>query len=228
MLILGIDTATSVCSLSLYDGQKVLTEWNVDNGFTHSEKMMPQLENMLAGSLIEKNAIEGISVSIGPGSFTGLRIGIASAKTMAYALQIPVCGVPTLTALAYNIPMPGVLLSTLVNGQKGNVYQAVYRWQEGKLQTVREIQFVPYEEALVFLEQSRELCLLLGEEFAGTLPPNVRKAPANCCKPRAASVAMLGYERLSKGESDDIFLMEPYYMKKSEAEILWEKKNKST
>lgn len=228
MLILGIDTSTSVCSLALYDGQKVFCEWSVDNGFTHSEKMMPQLDMMLENSSINKKAIQGISVSMGPGSFTGLRIGIACAKTMAYALKIPVCAVPTLTSLAYNLPVDDVWLSPLVDGQKGNVYQAIYQWQQGKLQTIKEIEFLPYNDVLSFLAQSGKDCLLMGEELPGELPENVRQAPANCFKPKAASVAMLGYERLVKGESDDVFSLEPYYMKKSEAEILWEKRNSNT
>lgn len=228
MLILGIDTSTSVCSLALYDGGKVLCSWSVDNGFTHSEKMMQQLDMMLEHSNIDKKQIQGISVSIGPGSFTGLRIGIASAKTMAYALKIPICGVSTLTALAYNLPVDGVWLSPLVDGQKGNVYQAVYQWRDGRLQTIKDVEFLPYSEALSFLEQSGKSCLLMGDEFAGELPLNVRKAAANCIKPNAAGVAMLGYERLVNGEGDDVFNLQPYYMKKSEAEILWEKRNSNT
>lgn len=230
MLILGIDTATSVCSLALYDGSKVLAEWTVDNGFTHSEKMMPQLEMMLDNSSIDKKQLEGIAVSIGPGSFTGLRIGLSSAKAMAYALQIPICGVSTLQALAFNLPVPGLLLSPLIDGQKGNVYQAIYKWQNNELVEVREIQHLPYAQALAFLQETGRQSFILGEEIEGVdgqLPVNASRAPANVCMPHAASVAMLGYQKFAKGENDDIFTLEPYYMKKSEAEILWEKKNKT-
>lgn len=229
MLILGIDTSTSVCSLALYDGEKVLAEWSVDNGFTHSQKMMPQLESMLKNSGIEKTSLAGISVSIGPGSFTGLRIGLSSAKTMAYALNIPICGISTLAALAFNLPLPGVWLSPLIDGQKGNVYQAVYEWHDTHMTCVQQIQFVSLAEAINFLGQSGRKCFLLGEYpqvSTENLPQNVFKAAAHVLKPRAASVAILGYERLLKSDFDDAFSIEPYYMKKSEAEILWEKKNK--
>ena len=227
MLILGIDTATSVCSLALYDGRRVLAEWNADSGLTHSEKMMPQLEALLQSCALDKTALRGIAVSIGPGSFTGLRIGVTSAKTLAYALDIPVTGVTTPLVLAYNLPAPGIWLSPLIDGQKGQVYQTVYEWRDGRMLETEKIALKPLTEALALLARSGRECRLLGEclaEPADGWPENVRPVPPYLAKPRASVVAMLGYDSISAGKWANPVDLEPWYMKKSEAELLWEQR----
>ena len=227
MLVLAIDISTSVCSLALYDGQRVLASWSVDNGFTHSERLLPQLQMLLANSALGRADIGGIAVSIGPGSFTGLRIGLAVAKGMAYALSIPVVGVTAPRALAFNLPVAGVLLSPLIDAQKGDVYQAVYEWVEGELIEVEPLKIKPFQQALDFLLHSGRRSVLLGDCLQrpeGGWPTGISVAPAHVSKPCAASVAVAAYERLVSGDVDDLFTLEPYYLKRSEAEILWEKR----
>jgi tRNA threonylcarbamoyladenosine biosynthesis protein TsaB len=230
MIILGVDTATSVCSLALYDGVRVLSEWNADTGLTHSEKMMPQLKALLESCSLSPRQLAGIAVSLGPGSFTGLRIGLSCVKTMAYALDIPVAGIATPLSLAWNIPLPGVWLSPLIDGQKGNVYQSVYEWREGKMLEIEKTTLKPYDAALDFLARSDRTCVLLGEcteQPPNGWPKNVFAAAAHICKPRAATAAFLGHTRLLAGDCDDPDALAPYYMKKSEAELLWEKRRQT-
>jgi tRNA threonylcarbamoyladenosine biosynthesis protein TsaB len=224
---LGIDTAASVCSLALYDGVRVLSECSADGGLTHSEKMMPQLQALLDSCAVLPCQLAGIAVSLGPGSFTGLRIGLSSAKTMAYALKIPIAGIATPLSLAWNLPLPGVWLSPLIDGQKGNVYQTVYEWRAGRMFEVEKTTLKSCGEALSFLAQSGRECVALGEypgEPPGGWPKGVHPAPPYVRKPRAAVAAFLGYARIAAQDWDDPFTLEPYYMKKSEAEILWEKR----
>ena len=93
---------------------------------THSEGLVPQLEQIFTRTGIKKSDIELMAVSIGPGSFTGLRIGLATAEAIAYSLKIPLVGVNTLEALAYNLPIEGILLAPILDAQKGNYYLTIY------------------------------------------------------------------------------------------------------
>lgn len=227
MLILGIETSTSVCSLALCTPDKLVCEWSVDNGLTHSEKMMPQLEIMLAQCNIDKKAITDIAISIGPGSFTGLRIGLAAAKTMAFALGINITGVPTLKALAYNITAPSAILSPMVDGQKGNVWQAAYIWLDGKIKELQPAQLKSFSTVIKDLSGKQENVILLGENIApdAALPQNITWAQPHLVMPRASSAANAAIDKIMAKDTDDLFALTPYYMKKSEAELLWEKKH---
>ncbi len=225
MLILGVDTSTTVCTVALYNGEKILANLALDNGFTHSQTMMVQIEFLLHSANIMPKDLTGIAVSTGPGSFTGLRIGIATAKTMAYALKIPIVGIDTMLSLAYNMPVFNSFLSPLIDGQKGNFYQTIYKWED-KLMQVAPMQLKTYQEALDTLSGFDEKCFLLGDVKNDiVLPENVFLAPKQLIKPCAKSIAILGYERIKQNDIDDMFELEPYYVKKSEAEILWDKKN---
>ena len=98
MLTLAIDTATKVCTVALCREQELLAEYTINMGLTHSEGLLPQLEQLLARTGVKKQEIELLAVSMGPGSFTGLRIGLATAEAMAYAWQCCLHGVDTLKA----------------------------------------------------------------------------------------------------------------------------------
>ena len=132
-------------------------------GMTHSEGLMPQLEQLLTRTKITKNEIDLLAVSMGPGSFTGLRIGLASAEAMAYSWHKPICGVNTLKALAYNLPIDGYVLSPVLDAQKGNFYQAIYEWQQGTLIEHQEIKVVDRKLfwvcLLYYWENARKLTL---------------------------------------------------------------------
>ncbi|MEG1345249.1 MAG: tRNA (adenosine(37)-N6)-threonylcarbamoyltransferase complex dimerization subunit type 1 TsaB [Acidaminococcaceae bacterium] len=126
MLVLGIDTATKVCAVGLCKDGKPLAEYQINIGMTHSEGLLPQLEQLLVRTGSAKNEVDLIAVSMGPGSFTGLRIGLATAEALAYSWQIPLTGVSTLKALAYNVPVANVVLAPVLDAQKGNYYLAIY------------------------------------------------------------------------------------------------------
>lgn len=229
MLTLAIDTATKVCAVGLCREGQVLAEYRIDMGMTHSEGLMPQLEQLLKRTGITKNEIELLAVSMGPGSFTGLRIGLASAEAMAYSWQIPICGVNTLKALAYNLPIDGYVLTPVLDAQKGNFYQAVYEWRQGVLIEHQGIKVVNREQLLENVSVLGMPALLLGEcqkIDAADLPAWCRKAPAHLCLPQAASVALLAEAEYDPDNAGDIFALEPYYIRRSEAEELWEKRQR--
>ena len=230
MLTLAIDTATKVCTVALCREQELLAEYTINMGMTHSEGLLPQLEQLLARTGVEKSEIGLLAVSMGPGSFTGLRIGLATAEAMAYAWQCCLHGVDTLKALAYNIQLEGVVLSPVLDAQKGNFYQALYQWQNGQLVELAPVAVVNTQTALERLALQGMPALLLGEserlvkKCPDGLPSWVKEAPAALRMPRASSVAWAALNEFDPEADKKIFGLEPYYIRRSEAEELWEKK----
>ena len=227
MLTLALDTATRVCTVGLVQDGHVLAEYDISVGLTHSEGLMPQLDQMFACTGIKKENIDRIAVSIGPGSFTGLRIGLAAAEAMAYAWQCGICGVNTLEAMAYNIPVEGVVLVPVLDAQKGNFYAAFYEWTDGELRKVRPVEMADRETLLQQLQACGKPVLLMGEcekLMKKELPDGISVAPEQVRLPKASSVALAAEDtELLTGE--DVFTLRPYYIRKSEAEELWEKRH---
>ena len=230
MLTLAIDTATKVCTVALCREQELLAEYTINMGMTHSEGLLPQLEQLLQRTGVDKREIGLLAVSMGPGSFTGLRIGLATAEAMTYAWQCCLHGVDTLKALAYNIQLEGLVLSPVLDAQKGNFYQALYQWQQGKLVELAPVAVVNAQEALERIALQGQSALLLGEsqrlvkKYPLGLPAWLQEAPEALRMPRASSVAWAALAEFDPEADKKIFGLEPYYIRRSEAEELWEKR----
>ncbi len=231
MSILAIDTATQVSSVAVADEGRLLAELTMQGKLTHSETLLPHIEQVLKMAAVAKEDLTGIAISNGPGSFTGLRIGLAAAKAMSYVLNIPLVGVSTLQALAYQLPVPGVRLMCLLDAQKGNAYVESYRWENSSLQVVEPVKVAKISEIVADCAQIGEPVILLGDavqkKIVGKmeLPANVSTAMPHIVMPRAACTAMLGQAKLLAGETDNVMDLEPVYIRRSEAEVLWEKRH---
>lgn len=231
MSILAIDTSTQVSSVAVVSDGKLAAELTMQAKLTHSETLLPHIEEVLGMANQKKEELEGIAVSLGPGSFTGLRIGLATAKAVAYALQLPIVGVPTLRALAWHFPVEGFQLLPMIDAQKGNVYVERYMWEHGKLLKKTEVQVLPVEEVIRRTEELPGTVVLMGDviskriEGKQTLPMHVMLAPLHLRMPRAANVALCGLELLKEGKTGNVMDMEPVYIRRSEAEVLWEKRH---
>ena len=230
MPILGLDTATQVCSVAVATEDKLLAEITVNTKKTHSERLMPYISQLLEMAGLKKDELTGIAVSIGPGSFTGLRIGLATAKAMSYALNLPIVGLSTLEAIAWGCPLPNAVVSPMLDAQKGNVYQGVYVWQEGQLNTRIRPRVVALATALKELSTTERLVTVLGEgaDMYKKLEQkydNVLLPLAHISLPRAASVAIRGAQLLRQGIHHEVSSLEPLYIRRSEAEELWERRN---
>jgi len=229
--ILAIDTATQVSSVAVLKEGRLLAELTMQGKLTHSETLLPHIEQVLKMAAVAKEELTGIAVSNGPGSFTGLRIGLAAAKAMSYVLGIPLVGVSTLQALAYQLPAPSVRVMCLLDAQKGNAYVESYRWENNSLQVVDSVQVAKITDIVAACANMNEQVILLGDavqkKVAGKLelPANVSVAPPHIVMPRAACVAMLGQAKLMAGETDNVMDLEPVYIRRSEAEVLWEKRH---
>lgn len=225
-MLLAIDTSSLVLSCALAEGNKLIAEWTVQKRLTHSEQLIPHLDMMMNEAGVSKKEVNAIAVSIGPGSFTGLRIGLATAKMASYIWKVPVIGVDTLEALAYNMKGANAFILPLVDAQKGNVYTALYAayaefWKE-------------LPESVLSIDDAIDGAIAHGGPIVAVgecvdkyekklLDKGIELAPPHNRLTRAGSVAVVGLEKLAKGEVDDPLKLLPNYIRRSEAEVLWEK-----
>ena len=228
MPILAIETASLVSSVALATADTLLAEITLQTKKTHSEILMPHIAEILNMAGVSKMDITAVAVSIGPGSFTGLRIGLATAKSLAYAMKIPLIGVSTLSALAYGCFVPGAILAPMLDAQRGNVYHAVFEWQNGNLTELMPATVLGIDEALNKLAQYNTPVIVMGEaavqyreKIEQIAEPLVLAAPHMIIQ-RASSVAGLGHMMIKEGVQHDVMALEPLYIRRSEAEVLWE------
>ena len=221
MQILGIETATRAASVAVIFNGKILAEIFCETPKSFSETLMPQVEEVIKISdAFEK--LDAVAVSIGPGSFTGLRIGLATAKALAYAWGIKIIGVPTLQAMAYNFPSAKVL--PLIDAQKNRAYCQMFE----KNFPLSKLEVRPIDEIISEAGKSDGEIFLCGDvlqKIKISLPPNVKIAPPNLKMPRASSVALCGKDFLDAGKEDNVMNLEPLYIRRAEAEVLWEKRH---
>ncbi len=232
MTILGMDTATLVSSVAIVTENRVLAELTAETRYTHSETLVPHIEEVMRLADVKREELSAVAVSLGPGSFTGLRIGLAAAKAMAYALKIPLVGVPTSEVLAAAFASPGARIAPLIDAQKGNAYFSLYQQRENGLVCEREVAVAAPEEIAGVIDGIQEPVMLAGD-FArkfmakvDELPKNAMLAPMTHLMPRASLAAARGLIRLERGEGKGPMELEPIYIRRSEAEVLWEARHK--
>ena len=219
LYVAAIETATRAASVAVCNEDK-FTEITQDSKLTHSETLLPQFKEVLAMANVTRDMIDAIAVSIGPGSFTGLRIGLAAAKALAYAWNVKIIGVPTLYALAYHFPYSTVM--PMIDAQKNRAYVQIFQ----KLQPVTDIEILSIDDAIIKAESFGEV-IICGDvcHKIKSLPESVKIAPINMRMPRAVNVALCGRDLLASGKIDNVMNIEPMYIRRSEAEVLWEKRN---
>ena len=235
MLILAIETATKVSSVALSDGTKIVAALTMENGPEHSATLVPNIGKLLEMAGKTRKDLNAVAVSVGPGSFTGLRIGLATAKGLAYALDIPLIAVPTLKALAARFyDLPGVTVFSLADAQKKNAYCGIYRDRE----EIQPVKVIPLETivnmASEIAEEKKQPVIVLGDiaekklSRDEVLPDGVVVPGRGQVMPRADEVALLGAAMLEAGEVADTMTAEPWYLRRSEAEELWDIRHPET
>lgn len=232
MYILGIEAATPVAGVAVVDEHRVLAERFVNNKKTHSVNLLPMIRDVINEAGIKPHQLEGIAVSAGPGSFTGLRIGMTTAKTLAQVWGLPVMAVPTLEALAYPLTGFDGLVCPILNARKNEVYAGLYEgYPDMKKLTVPMAVSVPelvsilkgYQRRVLFLGDGvdiyrREIIYLLGSkaDFASQA----------VMLPRGAAVAEYGAVMLQQGIKSSPLEIKPEYIRPSEAEVKWAEKQR--
>ena len=234
MKILALDTSSVVATVAVLDDEKLIGEYIINHKMTHSQRLMPMIEELLKNCEIMPDEIDVYAVSLGPGSFTGLRIGAATIKAMAQALAKPVVGIPTLEGLAYNLPFSGELICPLIDAQKNLVYSALYSWQGNRLIELMKQDVYEIETLLKILKHQNKRIIFLGDaiekhisDIKESLGEWVVIPPVAVRMPRASSIAELAMEKAKRGELQAAGDIVPIYMRKSQAENQYEEKLKA-
>lgn len=223
MLVLGIETSTRQGGVAIIGEDRVVCETVLNVEVTHSERLLPAVDRALGEARISLEGLGGIAVSIGPGSFTGLRIGLSTAKGLAYATGLPLVGVPTLEAMAWALPAARWQVCPVLDARKQEVYAAVFRHEpEGLRRLTDDAALAP--EDLCRLIRNRTLFLGDGVDayaalFRERLGDKMLLAPLASRGPRPACVAELGRRRLVRGDRDAPDWLVPRYLRPSEAEL---------
>lgn len=220
MAILAIDTTTSVCSVALAKEGKLLAEITTNLPRTHSQRLLPLIAALCQETGIPPAGLRLLAVTRGPGSFTGLRIGIATVKGLGLALNLPVVGVSTLMVLAHNLSGAG-LVCPVLNARREQVYAALFQTETGIPETVVPEQALPISDLLLTLQEFTDPIWFCGDGVDLVMPAAQRAlnaprlAPLHLVGNRAAALADLA--RGVQGVPAD--QLTPLYLRESQAEV---------
>lgn len=230
-MLLAIETSSLVSSVALLHNGTLRAELTIQARLTHSEQLMPHIADMLDKAGVKKDKIDAIAVSVGPGSFTGLRIGLATAKGLSYGWNVPIIGIETPISLAWNSAGAADPICVFIDAQKGNVYASLYQWEGTTLKTLEDVTVVNRVEYLEHLKEYHKPIVfcgdgaLQGKKAIEMASADFRLALPTMVIPRAGSLALAADVRLQKGDVDDCMTLTPTYKRRSEAEVLWEKRH---
>ena len=230
MKVLGIDTSTSSGSVGLIEDKEVISEYLLNIPVTHSERLLGAIEFVLREARCPIEQIEGWAIALGPGSFTGLRIGVSTVKGLAFATGKPVAGISTLDALASQIAPTPYLICPILDARKKEIYMAFYRYEEGgSLRRQSEYQAISPDD---LVRKIKEQTIFIGDGvrtygdfLLNCLGSFAILSSSHFHVPHGSMVAKLGMELLRKGEHLNLSAFSPLYVRPSEAEMKWQEKH---
>lgn len=225
MKILALDSSGIVASVAVVEDETLLAEYTVNYKKTHSQTLLPMLDEIARMTELDLETVDAIAVAAGPGSFTGLRIGSATAKGLGLALKKPLVAVPTVDALAYNLYDAQGLICPIMDARRNQVYTGIYKFKDHELIVEKQQWAAPIEELLEELNERGEAVIFLGDGvpvfrkiIAEKLHVPYSFAPAHLNKQRAAAVAALGSVYYKAGRTETAVEHNPEYLRVSQAE----------
>jgi len=223
MIVLALETATMTGGIAIVKDNSLIGEIRTNVKIAHSERLMGSIDWLLKTSDISVNEISAFAISIGPGSFTGLRIGLCTVKGLAYATDKPVIPVPTLDAFARSLPLCSSPLCPMLDARKNEVYTGLYKWKDGECVKVTPERAV---NPVDFLKEIKEPTVFAGDGattyrdlIKDALKENALFLPPSRMYPSAATVAEIAIEKIRSGFVTDPVSLTPFYIRKSEAEM---------
>ncbi len=226
MNILAIESSAVTASVAVLKDDLLAAEYTINYKKTHSQTLLPMIDEVFDMTEMEPEQIDIVAVSVGPGSFTGLRIGAATGKGIALSLDKDMVEVSTLEALAYNLYGTDKLICPIMDAKRSHVYAGVYKFEKDKaLCTVRNSMLVSYEELAKLLNELGQEVVFVGdgiavaaETLSAALSVNYEFAPAHMNTQRAGSVAMVARDKVEKKETVSAAALRPDYLRPSQAE----------
>lgn len=226
-MILAIETSGNVASAALTSEDKLVAEFTINNKLTHSQTIMPMIDQMLKMAEVPLLEVSAIAVSSGPGSFTGLRIGAATAKGLAHGLNLEIVSVPTLDGIAYNVCRANDLICPIMDARRGQVYTAVYENTEGALMRLTEYMATDIEEIIsmvcAYCGEKNKRAIFLGDgvNVYGSQIKQIADfsvADLHLSQQKASSVGFVAGKLLKEGKSMTYYDFAPFYLRRSQAE----------
>lgn len=225
MKILSIDTASKICTVAILEDNKLIKEIKIDNGLTHSEKLMPIIKEVLDKTSLSLKDIDLLVCDKGPGSFTGIRIGVATVKAFSDSLQIPTIGVSSLEALAYNVKTDGLICS-LIDAKNSNVYFSLYELKNNTYKLIENYLADKIDNVLNIIKKYNKKITFVGDgaivnkEIILNSIPNCNFTTLNDLS--SYSLALAGLDSYKSNKFEDVL---PLYLRKPQAERMLEEKN---
>lgn len=230
MLVLSVDSSYSTATCALIKDDKILAEINLNDKKQHSIILMRLIDSILKEYEIDINDIDAFIISRGPGSFTGLRIGMATLKGLAFASKKPLISVSTLDALAYNFISFQGIICPIMDALRDNIYTCLYKNENNNLTPLIKEQCLNINELVTILKEQTLPIIFVGDgvakhkEFLQENIPNSFFAPNHSNFPKASSVGELGIKKINDGVIENIDSINPIYLRKSQAEREYEKR----
>jgi tRNA threonylcarbamoyladenosine biosynthesis protein TsaB len=229
VIVLGIESATAQvgCALGGYEG--VIASFHAARGRRHAEILTPAIAFVCEQAEVELSEVGAVAVDVGPGLFTGLRVGVATGKALAQALRVPMVGLSSLDLLAYPVRFTRRLIVAVIDARRGEVFYAFYRQVPGGVQRISEPAVGTAEDVAVQLGASREDALLVGDGairyadvFAGL--SHVEAAPLGMAHPSAAALVELAQPRVQREEFVQPWELEPLYLRQADVDPAWDRR----
>jgi tRNA threonylcarbamoyladenosine biosynthesis protein TsaB len=211
--ILSLETATTNCSVSLSkNGKTIALKEDSRNGYSHAEKLHVFINDVLNTANVKRSEIDAVAVSKGPGSYTGLRIGVSAAKGLAFALDIPLIAIPTLSVLAHQVAIESDVIVAMLDARRMEVYSAIF---DNNCNALRETQAQILEAHSFkdYLNKGKVYFIGNGVEKTKTLIHNTNAIFINGKLPSANEMSLLAYNKYKKSDTEDVAYFEPYYLK---------------
>ena len=224
MRILAFETSAKAASVALLDSGKLLGESYQNTGLTHSQTLMTMAEDLMKTCGVKPDEIEAVAVAAGPGSFTGVRIGVAAAKGFAWGGELPWYGVSTLEAMAKQVGIWQGYICPVMDARRSQVYNALFHAQAGKLTRIREDRAIALAELGEELKNLQEPIFLVGDGSILCYNTLLEAVPGLVCPQehrmhqRAAGVALAAREMIVRGDGADAAALVPNYLRLSQAE----------
>lgn len=225
MKILALESSGLVASVAVMEDQKIIGEFTTNFKKTHSQTLLPMLDELIKTLDMELSDIDAIAVSKGPGSFTGLRIGSATAKGLGLALNKPLIPVPTVDALAYNLCGTAHLICPMMDARRQQVYTGLYAFENGHFKVILPQRAVPVEEIIDEINQRGRSVIFLGDGvpvyktlIESSVQTEYQFAPAHLAYQRAGALGALAQIYYSEGKIESASAHRPDYLRVSQAE----------